>query len=81
MVHESTNCIELEPLNPGWMIQVERSEGVFCPSNLDRWLQNELSRIRPRREAMTLRAGHGGCHCCVAHAHRRERHGGSGGFF
>jgi hypothetical protein len=43
-VHESTDCIELEPWNLGWMIQIERSKGVFSPSNLDRWLHSEAPR-------------------------------------
>jgi hypothetical protein len=80
-VHESIDCIELEPLNLGWMIQIERSEVVFSPSNLDRWLQNEQLRINARREAAALRASHGGYHCCAVRAHQREWRRGSGGFF
>jgi hypothetical protein len=68
-VHKSMDYIELEPLNLGWTIQIERSEVVFSPSNLDRWLQNERPRVSAHWEAVALRAGHSGCHCCAMHAH------------
>jgi hypothetical protein len=68
-VHESMDCIEQEPLNIGWTIQIERCKGVFSPSNLDHWLQNERPKIHAHREAAVLRAGHGGCHYCATHVH------------
>jgi hypothetical protein len=80
-VHESMDCIELESLNLGCTILIERREGVFSPSNLNHWLQNKRPRFHARREAAALRAGHGGCHCHATRACQREQCGGSSGFF